>query len=88
MGPAQKRALQTARRAEGLGMSGVLPGRRTRRSTLRSLEAAGLMRSEMMVVCDGDGYALQPERERRGWTLTAAGRAAADAESLRRTGGR
>jgi hypothetical protein len=44
-----------------------------RRDMIRAVKQ-GLAESGMCVVCDGDGFHLEPEREREGWTLTPLGR--------------
>lgn len=49
----------------------------TTRSTTTIAQLAGkrLVRSlGLVAVCDGDGFTLQPERWREGWTLTPKGR--------------
>lgn len=45
---------------------------------MRRLEALGMVESMASVVCDGDGFIIQPERRGTGWKLTNAGLAAAD----------
>lgn len=43
--------------------------------TARRLEEKGLAKYKGLgVVCDGDGFALQPERERDCWAITAKGK--------------
>lgn len=43
---------------------------------LRALEASGLVEAiGLVTVCDGDGYSIQPEREREGFRITKAGEA-------------
>ena len=45
------------------------------KNTLEKAEKMALATSEECLVCDGDGWGLEPERFRRGWTLTEKGRA-------------
>jgi hypothetical protein len=46
-----------------------------------ALVARGLVKDAgFAVACDGDGFALQPERYRQGWTITEAGKKALEAE--------
>jgi hypothetical protein len=49
-------------------------GRRRRKETAEALVAEGLLKHAWAVVCDGDGWPVQPERERLGYELTDAGR--------------
>jgi len=48
----------------------------TRKATVLSLVAKGLVREldELVVMCDGDGFHKEPERYRVGYELTDAGR--------------
>lgn len=55
----------------------LLTGRTVRRDQVRRAVAAGVVESAgMVVVCDDDGFAREPERWREGFKLTDAGRAA------------
>lgn len=71
---ARVRALETA--AWGTEHFGaVVTGWKTRLRDVLVLVELGLMESAGdVVVCDGDGFALVPERYRPGWRLTPAGR--------------
>lgn len=61
----------------GIGTSRQLP-----LAVMRQCIAAGLCRCiGMAYVCDDDGWIVQPERERLGYTLTDAGRAALRSEA-------
>lgn len=74
--PGQLRALDAIRRANDQGFTGIGTGRIIRRAVMLKLKAEGLVRAEQMVVCDGDGFALDPERWRdpdRRWEAEAAG---------------
>lgn len=59
----------------------VLTGRQNRRSTVLKLVALGIAESAgQVMVCDGDGFHIEPERWREGFRLTPEGlRIAADA---------
>jgi DNA-binding PadR family transcriptional regulator len=58
------------------GFAVALPGRLYPRKVARALVADGLLEETSAVVCDGDGFALELERERVGYALTEEGRAA------------
>jgi hypothetical protein len=54
----------------------LVSGRSHHRRTLVALATKGLVRlTSQVAVCDGDGFLLQPERYRDGWTLTEKGKA-------------
>ena len=76
MTKAQRRALEKV--AWGTEHFGAFcTGRQTRLRDVAALEEQGLVACVGWVaVCDGDGFLLQPERYRRGWKITAAGKAA------------
>jgi hypothetical protein len=62
----------------GLVASDATPTR-----VLRALERRGLVASQGdVLVCDGDGCALDPERYREGWELTPAGRAELERDTV------
>lgn len=48
-------------------------GRLVRRETMRRLEADGLVSEDWAEACDGDGFTIQPVRERRCYALTPLG---------------
>lgn len=79
MTKAQRRALETV--AWGTEHFGALvTGRQTRLREMVALHAKGLVADAGMgVVCDGDGFILQPERYRQGWKITAKGKKALEA---------
>lgn len=52
-------------------------GRHIRLRTMRILEKRGYVEETFAVMVDGDGFHLEPERERRCFRLTEAGRAKA-----------
>lgn len=53
----------------------LVSGRSHHRNTLVALATKGLVRLvNQVLVCDGDGFSIQPERYRDGWTLTEAGK--------------
>lgn len=59
---------------------GLISGGSLRRRDVMRLVKLGLARSlGMVTVCDDDGFALEPEREREGFALTEAGQAVLDA---------
>jgi hypothetical protein len=72
----EREALDVLRRAEASGFSGAFSGRHMRRALMVRLRARGFVRPLRMAVCDGDGFALDPERWREGWCLTADGKRA------------
>jgi hypothetical protein len=49
-------------------------GRNLRLATMRALESRGLVTKDWCTMVDGDGYTIEPERYRRCFRLTAAGR--------------
>jgi hypothetical protein len=53
--------------------TGACTSTRFPRRYAESLRESGLLDTVMLRICDGDGWALQPERERIGYCLTAAG---------------
>ena len=68
-----KDAIRAMARREGHGMATVT-NRALPLRLMRRMERLGLVqRAGRVVVCDGDGWAIQPERERDGWTVTRAG---------------
>lgn len=73
---AELRTLRSIRTYNDMGFAGLFTGRSIRVATMRRLAARGLVRSEAMIVSDGDGFAVQPERWRTGWVLTARGKRA------------
>lgn len=52
-------------------------GRTLRLQTMRKLEVRGFVVEKWAVMVDGDGFTVEPERERRCFALTDAGRALA-----------
>lgn len=52
-------------------------GRALRIETMRKLEVRGFVTEKWAVMVDGDGFNLEPERERRCFALTETGRALA-----------
>lgn len=54
--------------------AGVFTSRLYRRSVALALEGDGLLQPILLRVCNGDGWGLEPERHRWGWSLTSAGR--------------
>jgi hypothetical protein len=78
---AQWRILIEAERMPRYGFDGVV-SKGPRAKSIKALESAGLLRfAGYGVECDGDGYSLQPERERPIYEITDAGRAALSAPS-------
>jgi hypothetical protein len=73
MTEAQRYALE--RVAWGTEHFGALvTGRMTRKTTVLRLFRKGLVADAgMVVMCDGDGFTIQPERYRQGWKITRAG---------------
>jgi hypothetical protein len=76
----ERRALQQIRDANRQGFAGAFTGRAIRRFTMKRLQERGLVHPERLVVCDGDGFALDQERFREGWLLTSEGERAFLAE--------
>lgn len=71
--PKYLQILQNIHRREGHGMA-TITNRQIPLRTMKRLESLGLVKdSGLVLVCDGDGFAVQPERWRTGWTLTRAG---------------
>ena len=62
---------------EGHGFCGMTSGRLYRKREAEALVKSGHLSKLSMVMCDGDGFALEPERERMGYVLTEKGRAVA-----------
>jgi hypothetical protein len=60
-----------------------VPGRTNRREIGRRLAARGLLRDVECVKCDGDGWALEPERWASGYELTDLGLSTFRPEALR-----
>jgi hypothetical protein len=56
------------------GWAGVLTGGVFRSRVAKALEAEGLMVKVHLRVLGDSGFAMEPERYRWGWALTAAGR--------------
>lgn len=56
--------------------TGVMPGRQHPARDFRRVEAKGHVRQEALVLCDGDGFTVQPERWRTGYVITKAGKRA------------
>ena len=70
IGPKHLQILQAMQRREEHGMA-TLTNRRLPLRTMKHLESLGLVKDAGPVaVCDGDGFIVQPERYRVGWTLT------------------
>ncbi len=61
--------------------SGFSTGRTTRKRDAERLVAMGWLRRDSLVMVDGDGYTIEPERYRPGYVLIQAG---ADALKLAR----
>jgi hypothetical protein len=75
MTPTQRRALQDAERMPRFGLDGITA--KGRRRAVQALVAAGLLRDAGLgAECDGDGYAVVPERWATVYEITDAGRAA------------
>lgn len=54
---------------------GIITNKQLPLAVMRQCVKAGLCKSiGMVTVCDADGFAEQPERERRGYVLTERGR--------------
>jgi hypothetical protein len=71
--PKHLQILKDMRRREGHGMA-TLTNRQLPLKTMKRLESLGFVKDAGLVaVCDGDGFTVQPERWRQGWTLTHAG---------------
>lgn len=60
------------------GFDVAFSGRLHRRTIAEQLVTEGLLCKTQAVVCDGDGWTVEPERWREGYELTPAGRAAVD----------
>jgi hypothetical protein len=53
----------------------LVTGGPTRKRDVMALAKLGLVADAgMCVMCDGDGFKIQPERYRRGWKITAKGK--------------
>ena len=65
--PAQQRFLNLVDALGELGFDGAHTGGIHRKRDAEALVEAGILRRLMLVVCDGDGHAIQPERERVGY---------------------
>lgn len=74
LGPGQVHALMEAARLERYDMSLCTGGPVLLRHVLRLEDLGYLERIGPVVECDGDGFALQPERYRDAWKLTKLGR--------------
>jgi hypothetical protein len=72
----QARALREARRLDRHEMC-LTTSRSHPRAVVDACVAAGWLSElpEPVVVCDGEGFTIQPERWRTGYVLTDAGRA-------------
>ena len=70
---ADMRFAEYAERMHEHGFSCVNTGGPHRRRTGERLVKRGLMTKVWAVVCDGDGFALDPESEREGFALTESG---------------
>ena len=57
--------------------AGLLTGRTMRLATARKLVDKNFAREQKLVVVDGDGWRVEPERWRDGFVLTPAGMAVA-----------
>lgn len=80
---AEADALEWALHLEkGLDGAATGTGRNLRLRTMRALEKRGYVEETYAVMVDDDGFHLEPERERRCFRLTEAGRAKAH-EALR-----
>lgn len=66
--------------AKCIDAMGVFTGRTMRKRTAERCVARGWMVNAYLTVCDGDGFSLDPERWRWGYSLTEAGREALHAE--------
>jgi len=76
--------LEAVAHMESCGFTGMFTGRRYRRRDAERCVKAGWLEPKMLVACDGDGFHLEPERERGGYVLTEAGRQALKRERARR----
>jgi hypothetical protein len=75
IGKMERKALEHADWAERQMGWNICGSRTYRRATLKGLEAKGLLISVGPVtMCDGDGFALEPERFRFGYALTNKGK--------------
>lgn len=81
---AERNVLEFAERMADLGIGGMFTSRLLRKRDAERCVAKGWLCGQMLRVCDGDGCALEPERERWGYVLTDAGR---EALALRQGGG-
>ena len=68
----------------GCGIAGMFTGRRLRRRDAKRCAAQGWLEPQWLRVVDGDGFTVEPERERFGYVLTEQGSAALAAERDRR----
>lgn len=73
--------LQEVLHLEVCGFAGMSTGRRFRKRTAEDLVADGYLEPKMMVVSDGDGFTIEPERWRKGYMLTDKARAYLEAQS-------
>ena len=70
--------LAAVKTAHDNGFDGFLTGRTFRRGTAERLVDSGHLTAIRVVVCDDDGWAKEPERERGGYAITDKGRTALD----------
>jgi len=62
---------------ESKGFAGQTSSRRYPKRVAQALVGDGLAKNELLQMCDGDGFALDPERYRWGYVLTDTGRSIA-----------
>ena len=73
----QHEALSQIANVEDGGLDGMCSGRIFTKRMLDGLVRRGmLIRGGTGVVCDGDGFTIEPERERQLWKITPDGRKA------------
>lgn len=75
---AEADALQWALHLDSTCNAAACTGRILRKRTMRSLQEKGFVEEVVAVVVDGDGFHLEPERERIAYQLTAEGRKLAE----------